>query len=64
MATKSTATGTGKPTEAVKQITYLATALKAPRITEAAARLADQGGCQDFCVSGRSRRFRLLTGRG
>jgi restriction endonuclease S subunit len=33
---------TGKPaasTEAVKQITYLATALKAPRITEAAARL-------------------------
>ncbi len=28
--------------EAVKQITYLATALKAPRITEAAARLADQ----------------------
>ena len=31
-----------KPTEAVKQITYLAAALKAPRITEAAARLADQ----------------------
>ena len=29
-------------TEAVKQITYLAGALKAPRITEAAARLADQ----------------------
>ncbi len=28
--------------EAVKQITYLAAALKAPRITEAAARLADQ----------------------
>ena len=28
--------------EAVKQITYLATALKAPRISEAAARLADQ----------------------
>jgi hypothetical protein len=28
-------------TEAVKQITYLAAALKAPRITEAAARLAD-----------------------
>jgi len=28
--------------ESVKQITYLATALKAPRITEAAARLADQ----------------------
>ncbi len=37
-ATKNTA----KPTEAVKQITYLAAALKAPRITEAAARLADQ----------------------
>jgi len=30
-----------KTTEAVKQITYLAGALKAPRITEAAARLAD-----------------------
>src|SRR3954447_6170952 len=28
-------------TEAVKQLTYLAGALKAPRITEAAARLAD-----------------------
>ena len=28
-----------KPTEAVKQITYLASALKAPRITEAASRL-------------------------
>ena len=27
--------------EAVKQLTYLAAALKAPRITEAAARLAD-----------------------
>lgn len=36
---------TTKPTaatEAVKQITYLAAALKAPRITEAATRLADQ----------------------
>jgi DNA replication protein DnaC len=33
---------TAKPTEAVKQITYLAAALKAPRITESAARLADQ----------------------
>ncbi|WP_033107414.1 IS21-like element helper ATPase IstB [Microbacterium profundi] len=32
----------GKTPEAVKQITYLAGALKAPRITEAAARLADQ----------------------
>lgn len=31
-----------KTPEAVKQITYLAGALKAPRITEAAARLADQ----------------------
>lgn len=31
-----------KTPEAVKQITYLASALKAPRITEAAARLADQ----------------------
>lgn len=29
-------------TESVKQITYLAGALKAPRITEAAARMADQ----------------------
>jgi DNA replication protein DnaC len=36
-ATKVTAN-----TEAVKQITYRAAALKAPRITEAAARLADQ----------------------
>ena len=35
MATKST-------TESVKQITYLAGALKAPRITEAASRMADQ----------------------
>src|SRR6185436_18878645 len=34
-ATKST-------TESVKQITYLAGALKAPRITEAASRMADQ----------------------
>ncbi|MGA0567335.1 IS21-like element helper ATPase IstB [Rathayibacter sp. KR2-224] len=32
----------GKPTEAVKQITYLSAALKAPRITEAAGRLAEQ----------------------
>lgn len=42
---KNTAQSTGKAaasTEAVKQITYLASALKAPRITEAAARLADQ----------------------
>ena len=33
---------TAKPTEALKQITYLASALKAPRITEAASRPADQ----------------------
>jgi len=32
----------GKSTESVKQITYLAGALKAPRITEAASRMADQ----------------------
>lgn len=36
------ATKNAASTEAVKQITYLASALKAPRITEAAARLADQ----------------------
>ncbi|MGH3471098.1 MAG: IS21-like element helper ATPase IstB [Nocardioidaceae bacterium] len=36
------ATKAGVSTEAVKQITYLAAALKAPRITEAASRLADQ----------------------
>jgi DNA replication protein DnaC len=44
-AAKSTATSTAKQparSEAVKQITYLASALKAPRITEAAGRLADQ----------------------
>ena len=44
MATKTTAT-TVTPAaspEAIKQIAYLASALKAPRITEAAARLADQ----------------------
>ena len=38
------ATGAGKKnesSEALKQLTYLASALKAPRITEAAARLAD-----------------------
>lgn len=33
---------TGTPTDAVKQITYLAGALKAPRITQAASRLAEQ----------------------
>ena len=36
------AKNTTSSTETVKQITYLAAALKAPRITEAAARLADQ----------------------
>ena len=41
MAARTTTTS-AKPSEAVKQITYLASALKAPRITEAAARLADQ----------------------
>jgi hypothetical protein len=40
-ATKKTS-GTAASTDAVKQITYLAASLKAPRITEAAARLADQ----------------------
>lgn len=40
-ATKSI-TKAAASTEALKQITYLAAALKAPRITEAAARLADQ----------------------
>jgi len=40
--TKSTTTSAGTSTESVKQITYLAAAWKAPRITEAAARLADQ----------------------
>ena len=34
--------GAAKTTETVKQITHLAGALKAPRITEAASRLADQ----------------------
>ena len=34
--------GAAKSTESVKQITYLAGALKAPRITEAATRMADQ----------------------
>jgi DNA replication protein DnaC len=34
-------TGTAAGSEALKQIRYLAAALKVPRITEAAARLAD-----------------------
>src|SRR6478752_4527162 len=45
MATAKNMTGAARSaasSEAVKQIVYLATALKAPRITEAAARLADQ----------------------
>ena len=45
MATAKNMTGAARnaaSSEAVKQIIYLATALKAPRITEAAARLADQ----------------------
>jgi DNA replication protein DnaC len=37
----ATAKSTSGATEAVKQLTYLASALKAPRITEAATRLAD-----------------------
>ena len=41
MATTKT-TGKASPAEAVKQLHYLASALKAPRITEAAERLADQ----------------------
>ena len=43
-ATKTTAT------DAVKQITYLAGALKAPRITEAAARLAEQADARVVTV--------------
>jgi DNA replication protein DnaC len=38
----ATATSAAQTSESVKQIIHLATALKAPRITEAAARLADQ----------------------
>ena len=41
--TSNSVTSAGKTTESVKQITYLAAALKAPRITEAAARLAAEG---------------------
>jgi DNA replication protein DnaC len=41
MATTSNTKPAASP-DAVKQITYLAAALKAPRITEAAARMADQ----------------------
>ena len=42
MATTKNTTRPAASTESVKPITYLAAALKAPRITEAAARLADQ----------------------
>src|SRR5919112_3126110 len=41
MAAKTTANSKSEATEALKQLTYLASALKAPRITESAARLAD-----------------------
>jgi hypothetical protein len=41
-AATSTADSTARPAEAVKQATCLTAALKASRITEAAARLADQ----------------------
>ena len=37
-----TARSAAQPTKAIKQITYLASALKAPRIAEAAGRMADQ----------------------
>lgn len=36
------AKGAAQPTEAIKQITYLASALMAPRMTEDADRLAEQ----------------------
>jgi DNA replication protein DnaC len=39
--TRKVSTGASDAGETVKQLTYLAAALKAPRITEAAARLAD-----------------------
>ena len=42
MASTKTTTGKASTAEAVKQLHYLASALKAPRITEAAERLADQ----------------------
>ena len=38
------------PTDAVKQIHYLAAALKAPRITEAATRLADQARDENWSL--------------
>jgi DNA replication protein DnaC len=42
MASTKTTTGKASTAESVKQLHYLASALKAPRITEAAERLADQ----------------------
>jgi DNA replication protein DnaC len=42
MAATKTTTGKASTAESVKQLHYLASALKAPRITEAAERLADQ----------------------
>ena len=63
--TKST-TRSAESTEAVKQITYLAAALKAPRMTEAAARLADQARDagwthEDYLVSMASSRSPLVA---
>jgi hypothetical protein len=48
---------TTKTTESVKQITYLAGALKAPRITEAAARLADHARDAGWSFGTTSPRF-------
>ena len=42
MAATKTTTGKASTAESVKQLHYLASALKAPRITEAASRMADQ----------------------
>jgi len=42
MAATKTTTGKASTAESVRQLHYLAAALKAPRITEAAERLADQ----------------------
>ena len=42
MSATKTTTGKASTAESVKQLHYLASALKAPRITEAAERLADQ----------------------
>jgi hypothetical protein len=46
-AAKNTTVNTASSAESVKHITYLAAALKAPRITEAAARVSRPGpGCR------------------